>query len=172
MKKILYVTITLLLCISLVGCGDKKVDGKAKNSNTNNNSSVNNGKKTSSDVHDSLATAGLSEEDIKTALGISIKRISLTSNQYSGSVIFSDHSNETFENWVTKLAETCKVTSKDGKLYESEIDWKEITSLDIDKEAAINIVQFIYKAENNVVYVTASSSSNEENAFDVSIQVY
>lgn len=117
-----------------------------------------------------LASIGLTEDDIKSSLGFTLGTPTGTDSQYYVSVEYD--SMDSFPQWVEAVAESCRKASKDGNIYESEFSAEAMTSFDIDDSAAINVVQFIYKTTNKVVYVTLSSSGSEENSFICNIQVY
>lgn len=117
-----------------------------------------------------LASIGLSEEDIKSSLGFELVKTTETDAQYMGSVAYD--SSDSFAEWVESIAESCRKASKDGNIYESEFSDEAMTSFDIDDSYLINMVQFIYRTSNKVVYVTLSSAGSEENTFLCNIQVY
>ena len=156
-------------------------DGKLEKSkaDTTENTTSQNEQSNSADKQDNISNeeyildnTGLTADDIKTSVGNKVNKITGTSSQYVASVFCTDTKFETFEKWVNALAENCKKISKDGKLYQDEITWEEINAFELDSEALINVVQFIYKTNGHVVYVTASSSSDIEKAFNLNIQVY
>ena len=117
-----------------------------------------------------LVSVGLTEADVKTSLGFEVVNLTETDSQYYASVKYD--SQESFAQWVEAIAQSCREVSKDGNIYESEFDTEAKTSFDIDDSYAINMVQFIYRISNKVVYVTLSSAGSEDNTFLCNIQVY
>ena len=110
-------------------------------------------------------------DDIITTAGKSAGDITESADVTAVPVYCEDTSFSSFKAWMDALAENCRNVSTDGKLYEDEWSWTEITDFDLDPDA-INIVLFIYKTAGHSVYVTASNGGEVAGSFSCRIQVY
>lgn len=163
MKKLLIMSLALAMSLSLVACSNDTANEELVDEE--NVTEV--GEEITGDSI--LELCNLTEDDIKRN-GASIDVLSETSESYSATVTCGDNSFEQFEAYVNALAQICKDSSLDRKLYQDEITWNEA---EINLEAgSINICQFIYKLSGHVVYVTIGQGANESNDFSLLIQRY
>ena len=160
MKKVISLTLALMMGLTLVACSNDTANTVV---NDEENVTV---ASTSSSI---LAACNLSEDDVKVT-DATVEVLSQTAESYSANVKCKDGSFESFEAYLNAFADICKAASIDGKLYEDELSGNEV---EFNLQAgSINICQFVYKLSGTVVYVTVSEGSSEDGAFGLLIQKY
>ncbi len=181
MKKILAIALALLAVLALAACGSNSGNTEEptdSESNVGEQTSAGNGQtepaanETAAPAdHPVLKLCGLTVADIEagaTALGENSME---TESAFVGAMVPAEFTFASFESWVNALAGNCRKAAKDGKLYESELSEEEVTSFSLDPGALMNVVQFIYRTNNKVIYVTASFAVTGS-AFSCKLEVY
>ena len=181
MKKIIAIALALLMVFALVACGgnDNNIDNTATPENsttqpTNADADKTDpaGEQTAKPAdHPVLKLCGLTVSDIEAGVTTLGEGSMETETAFLGSMTPEEFSFENFEKWVNALADNCRKAAKDGKLYESEMSTEEITSFTLDSGALMNVILFIYRTNNKVIYVTASYAVTGS-AFSCKLEVY
>lgn len=185
MKKIIAVALTLLMVFALTACGGgntntpaESAGSESQQASSGSEASSEQGTPAGSEQTDPSGEAsvldlcGLTVDEIQTTVGTSLGEAIETPTQYVVPVFCADASFESFEGWVNALADNCRSAAKDGNIYEDEFSTEPQDSFELDTEALINMVQFVYKTAGHTVYVTAADAGSVENAFSCNIQVY
>ena len=178
MKKILAIALALLMVVMLAACGSEGTGTPAENGDAGNENAgeqqADAGEEQNASAEDATVfdLCGLTLETIQTSVGTSLGEGLETPVQYIVPVFCGDTSAETFAKWVYELADNCRKAAKDGCIYQDEFKTEPLTEFTFDPEALINMVQFVYRVEGHVVYVTAADSGSVDNAFSCNIQVY
>ena len=181
MKKIIAIVLALLMVFALAACGsDDNNTGKPADNenNANQQAGADNGKTdpagneaAESAEHPALKLCGLTVADIEAGVTTLNDGAMETESAFVGSMTSAEFTFESFEKWVNALAENCRKVSKDGKLYESEMSTDEVTSFSLDANVLMNVVQFIYRTSNKVIYVTVSYAKTGS-AFSCKLEAY
>lgn len=170
MKKIIAIALGAVMIFALTACGGGKDNNQQTNSQTTQTTEKQNQSAKSGSV---LDICGLTEDDIKTSVGKSLGEVMDGASKYDAPVHCADTNYETFKAWINELADNCRKAAKDGNLYQSELDDFALTAeFDPGDSGLMNMVQFVYRTDGHVNYVTLSDTGTEDGAFLCSIQVY
>lgn len=181
MKKIIALALVLLTVLALVACVSRnnttEEPAESKN-NVGEQTDADNGKtdpaanETAAPAdHPVLKLCGLTVADIEAGVTTLNDGAMETESAFVGAMTPAELNFENFEKWVNVLAENCRKASKDGMLYESEMSADEVTSFTLDAGALMNVVQFIYRTNNKVIYVTVSYAITGS-AFSCKLETY
>ena len=184
MKKILAIALALLMVFMLAACGSESAgtpaeNGDAGNENAGEQQADAGNEKTDPAAegeaeagdHPVLKLCGLTVADIEAGVTTLGDTSLETESGFVGSMFPAEFTFESFESWVNALADNCRKAAADGKLYESEMSTDEVTSFSLDPDALMNVVLFIYRTNNKVIYVTASFAVTGS-AFSCKLEVY
>ena len=184
MKKILAIALALLMVFALAACGSEGTGTPAENGDIGNENAgeqqadagnektdpAAEGKADAGD-HPVLKLCGLTVADIEAGVTTLNDGAMETDSAFVGAMTSAEITFTAFESWVNALADNCRKAAADGKLYESESSTEELTTFTLDPNALMNVVLFIYRTNNKVVYVTASYAVTGS-AFSCKLEVY
>lgn len=156
-RKLLISLLTIIMCFSLVGCGNSS--NNENDNNENNNQQENDNKNTSSD-NAILSKYGLNLSQIKPESD-NVK-VEATSSENNSEIVFTITDSQFDENkYYEKFYNTIKGVSDDQKIYINDVNFMingKGTEASFEDVTTINmgsIFGFIYKGKN----ITANVSS-------------
>ena len=160
MKKVISLTLALMMGLSLVACSNSEVTTKEPEM-----------QEEVKEVKSFLEICNLKEDDFKVVDGVTLANITDLSKSYDVNVYLGTNSFDDYSKYVYAFAEKCKSASLDGKLYKDEFDWED-AEINLDPSSILNSCQFLYKVPGHTIYANIAQTVNEDKRIDVTLFIF
>lgn len=161
MKKVISLTLALMMGLSLVACSNSEVTTEEPEMQ----------EEEVKEVNSFLEICNLKADDFKVVDGVTLANIADLPKSYDVNVYLGTNSFDDYSKYVYAFAEKCKSVSLDGKLYKDEFDWEE-AEINLDPNSILNSCQFLYKVPGHTIYANIDQTVNEDKRIDVVLFIF